>query len=208
MGRHLTTGYSQLFDFLDNLAVNNDRQWFAENRHLYDYLRKQWLADLQTLIGHMVQSEPALRHTDAASCAYRIYRDIRFSHDKSPFKTYFSALISAHGRHTDRACWYLHMGADECGIYGGLWNPPGPMLRKVRQAVVDNVDEFRQIIATPFRCCIQSGTEHNSRPYPKASTATIPMPTSCALRNMAVAIRCRAASSTIPTGPESLPALP
>ena len=149
MGRHLTTGYSQLFDFLDNLAVNNDRQWFAENRQLYDCLRKQWLADLQTLIGQMAQSEPALRHTDAASCAYRIYRDIRFSHDKSPFKTYFSALISPHGRHTDRACWYLHMGADECGIYGGLWNPPGPMLRKVRQAVVDNVDEFRQIIATP-----------------------------------------------------------
>ncbi len=87
MGRHLTTGYSQLFDFLDNLAVNNDRQWFAENRQLYDCLRKQWLADLQTLIGHMAQSEPALRHTDAASCAYRIYRDIRFSHDKSPFKT-------------------------------------------------------------------------------------------------------------------------
>ncbi len=70
MGRHLTTGYSQLFDFLDNLAVNNDRQWFAENRQLYDCLRKQWLADLQTLIGHMAQSEPALRHTDAASCAY------------------------------------------------------------------------------------------------------------------------------------------
>lgn len=138
-----------IFDFLDELAVNNNRAWFAENRDRYNKARAYWLERLQTVISLMAAGEPALRYVQAEDCAYRIYRDIRFSNDKSPFKTYFSALISPTGRHCDRSCWYLHIGAQECAIYGGVWCPPGPMLRKLRKAIVDNIEEFRSITESP-----------------------------------------------------------
>lgn len=139
----------ELFGYLDRLAANNNRPWFQANKAEYDRLRALWMADLQTVISLMAEGEPALRYVGADACAYRIYRDTRFSPDKTPYKTYFSALISPTGRHCDRACWYLHLGAQECAVYSGLWQPESKVLKKVRKAIVDNIDEFRGIIDEP-----------------------------------------------------------
>ena len=139
----------EILAFLRALHAHNDREWFDDHRAEWKCVQTRFHEFTEGLIDAIASFDPSVHGLQVRDCTYRIHRDTRFSRDKSPFKTYFSALISPHGRHTDRACWYLHMGADECGIYGGLWNPPGPMLRKVRQAVVDNVEEFRQIIATP-----------------------------------------------------------
>ena len=65
------------------------------------------------------------------------------------YKRYFSALISPHGRHFDGACYYVHFGTDEIGLYAGLWCPEPKVLKKVRKAIIDNVDEFRGIVETP-----------------------------------------------------------
>lgn len=135
-----------LFDFLEALAANNNRVWFAEHRAEYDILRTDWLEKLQRVINAMAVEEKSLRHVNAADCTYRIYRDTRFSKDKAPFKTHFGALISATGRHSERACWYLHLGIDECFIWGGMWSKSGKDIRKVRKAIVDNIEEFRSII--------------------------------------------------------------
>ena len=140
----------ELYDFLERLAANNTREWFAANKTEYNRLRKAWLADVQRLINAMAAYEPGLRNVDAASCAYRIYRDTRFSPDKTPLKTYFSALISPQGRHCgDRACYYFHQGVEESALYAGLWSPASPVLKKLRKAIVDNVEEFRSIVETP-----------------------------------------------------------
>ncbi len=138
-----------MFAFLDALAANNNRNWFMANRAVYEELRAQWLERLQEFINHMAATEPSLRNVAAADCAYRIYRDTRFSNDKTPYKTYFSALISPTGRHCERACWYLHVGAEICAVYGGLWMPQSTVLRKIRKAIVDNIDEFRAITEAP-----------------------------------------------------------
>lgn len=139
----------QLFEFLDALAANNNRPWFAEHKAEFDALRARWIEQLQRLINIMAADEPSLRHVQAKDCVYRIYRDTRFSHDKTPYKTYFSALISPTGRHCDRACYYIHLGVDECAIYGGVWCPETPVLKKLRKAIVDNIEEFRSIIDAP-----------------------------------------------------------
>lgn len=138
-----------LYRFLDELSRNNNREWFQANKERYDVLRELWLADLDRMIAAMGEWEPALRHVTARDCAYRIYRDTRFSLDKTPYKTYFSALISPTGRKCDRACFYLHMGQDESGLYGGIWHPTSPQLRKLRQAIVDNIEEFEEIVSDP-----------------------------------------------------------
>ncbi len=139
----------QLFDFLTRLAENNDRPWFAANRAEFDALRAQWIDSVQRIVNALAVDDPSLRGVRASDCVYRIYRDTRFSHDKSPFKTYFSALISPTGRHCDRACYYVHVGVEECAVYGGVWSPEAPVLKKLRRAILDNIEEFREITETP-----------------------------------------------------------
>lgn len=83
----------ELHRFLGELAVNNNREWFAANRQRYDCLRQSWLDDVDRLIAAMAQWEPAVAGFTARDVTYRIYRDTRFSPDKSPFKTYFSSYL-------------------------------------------------------------------------------------------------------------------
>lgn len=143
------TDYSRLFAYLDELSRNNNREWFADHRAEYDELRAGWVADVDMIIRHMALHDPSLRGVEAKQCLYRIYRDTRFSPDKTPYKTYFSALISPVGRHCDRACYYFHVGAGESLTGGGLWCPESKVLKKIRRAIVDNIEEFRGIIDAP-----------------------------------------------------------
>ncbi len=142
----------KLFDFLRQVAANNHRDWFHAHKNEYDDLRAQWMEDLNRLLSLMSTWEPSLSSQSAKTCAYRFYRDTRFSQDKSPYKTFFSAAISPWGRKTTHAGYYLHMGIDEenlwggSGLYGGIWCPDAPTLRKLRHAIVDNIEEFESII--------------------------------------------------------------
>lgn len=139
-----------LFDFLGQLQRNNNRIWFAENRPLYDELRGKWLDDLQRIIDILAATDPRYSRMTPKTAAFRIYRDIRFSNDKSPFKTYFSAAFSPYGRQVHAAGYYLHLSADcDAGLYGGIWAPEAPVLKKLRTAIVDNIEEFEQIISDP-----------------------------------------------------------
>ncbi len=138
-----------LYAFLNELAANNDRAWFAANKTRYDSLRAWWISRLQILINEMACFDHSLAHIEAKDCLYRIYRDTRFSTDKTPYKTYFSALISPTGRHCDRACYYFHQGIDESMLCAGIWCPEPKILRKLRKAIIDNVEEFRSITETP-----------------------------------------------------------
>lgn len=145
----------QLYDFLTRLADNNNREWFKANRLEYDYLRESWMADIDRLIGYMCEWEPAMRGLSARQCCYRIYRDTRFSQDKTPLKTYFSAGFGPHGKSNHGAGYYLQMGPGvfageiESGLYGGIWCPEPAVLKKLRKSIVDNIEEFEEIINAP-----------------------------------------------------------
>lgn len=140
-----------LYEFLDRVAVNNNRPWFAEHRREYDELRARWIEDLDKLIACMSVWEPGMATQSGRSAAYRFYRDTRFSPDKSPFKTYFSAALSPFGRKTEMAAYYLQVDSrpEENGLYGGLYCLDAPMLAKMRKAIVDNIEEFEEIINAP-----------------------------------------------------------
>lgn len=147
-----TTYVGRLYDFLTRLAANNDRQWFADHKREYDELRALWMADLDRIIAAMTEWEPAMASQSARTAAYRIYRDVRFSTDKSPYKTYFSAAFSPLGRKTDHAGYYLEMSPlpeHQAGLYGGVWCMERPVLNKLRHAIVDNIDEWTAIVDAP-----------------------------------------------------------
>ncbi len=142
----------ELYDFLTRLGANNDRGWFQANKAEYDRLRELWLADMDRVINAMTKWEPGMRTQSGRTAAYRIYRDTRFSPDKTPYKTYFSAAFSPEGRKSDRAGYYLEMGPDpkhEAGVYGGLWCVERPVLTKLRHAIVDNIEEWEEIVESP-----------------------------------------------------------
>ena len=141
---------TELQKFLSELADNNDRPWFAAHRAEYDRLRERWYADLDRLFAEASAWEPAMARLDGRTASYRIYRDTRFSPDKTPYKTYFSARSNP-GRGTHTAGWYIQAGISraDCGIFGGIWAPDSAQLRKLRRAIVDNIDEFEDIINAP-----------------------------------------------------------
>lgn len=140
---------AQLFDYLDRLRRNNNREWFNAHKDEYQELRMLWIGDVQRMINAMVGWEPELAGLRADRAVYRIYRDTRFSPDKTPYKDYFSALVTPYGRHLNRASYYLHMGGEDTGLHAGLWCPDSDMLKKLRHAIVDNIDEFQEILDDP-----------------------------------------------------------
>lgn len=143
---------AQLYDFLDSLARNNNREWFQQHKSLYTDLRQQWLADLDRLIALMSSYEPRLQSTTAAESVYRINRDVRFSPDKRPYKTFFSASISPYGKKSMHAGYYIEIGnavSYDQGLYAGLWCPDAPTLKKLRHAIVDNIEEWEEIVNSP-----------------------------------------------------------
>lgn len=154
----------ELYDFLAEVGRRQDRRWFKENKPAYDRLRQLWIADMDRLIGYCSEWWPELRGQTGAGSVYRIYRDTRFSPDKSPFKTYFSGTVSPRGRSSTAVHlpgYYIQVGpgkeggatdgyeASASGLYGGLWCPESAVLKKIRRAIVDNIEEFGEIVNDP-----------------------------------------------------------
>lgn len=153
MGGGALMGYiNDLYNFFTELSGNNCREWLDANRDRYLRLRELWLSDVDRMLHAVAQWEPAVANMTAKNAAYRFNRDIRFSPDKSPYKLYFSAAFGAYGKSSDHAGYYLHLGlpqAYDSGLYGGLYCPEAPVLRKLRKAIVDNIEEFEIIVGNP-----------------------------------------------------------
>ncbi|MGN0214478.1 MAG: DUF2461 domain-containing protein [Muribaculaceae bacterium] len=140
---------TETFNFLRDLRSNNRRDWFAEHKAQFDMLRSRWLEQLQQLITIMSQYDDSLHNLKATDCAYRIYRDIRFSDDKTPYKTYFSAVIGTNGRKCTKACYYVHIEPNASGLYAGLWCPTPEVLRRTRSLIDADGNELVELINNP-----------------------------------------------------------
>ena len=139
----------EVLDFLHQLAINNDRTWFKAHKDRYDALRAPWEQDMERLIGLVGDFDPQARGLTVKDSVYRIYRDIRFSHDKSPYKTYFSGVIGKGGRHMVQAGYYVHFGVEELMLCGGIYMPEKPILEQLRALIDAESEEFLAIINHP-----------------------------------------------------------
>lgn len=134
--------------FLKDLAENNNRDWFAENRKRYETSKK----DLEQLVATVlkgVSEFESLPNTEVKDCIFRINRDIRFSKDKSPYKQWFSAAIGPGGRHSGRTDFYLHIQPGESFLGAGMWAPTPKHLAKFRQEIDFNPQGLKSIIEAP-----------------------------------------------------------
>lgn len=140
-----------LFDFFDRLAANNNRQWFIEHKAEYDELRAEWIQGMARVIASLSAEWPEVSHLDPSRATYRIYRDVRFSNDKTPYKTHISSSIVQPAYLKSHIGIYVQAGCDkdDTGIYGGMWCPDATSLRKIRKAIVDNSEEWLEIVNSP-----------------------------------------------------------
>lgn len=141
----------EILQFLRELRQHNDRAWFQAQKARYDHLREAFMEEVQQLIEHIAQFEPALIGLQAPDCLYRIYRDLRWSTDRTPYKTHFAAYMAPGGRRSEYGGYYIHLEPDNCLLAGGVWCPPVPILKKIRQDIAVNGEELGEILASkPF----------------------------------------------------------
>lgn len=140
---------AEIIQFLRELQQNNNRPWFQENKERYDALRAGFLDEVEELIRRISLFDPEVAGLQAKDCLFRIYRDTRFSPDKTPYKTYMSAFIALGGRKSARGGYYLHLEPDNCLLSGGVWCPEPKLLKKLRQDIYDHIEEFVAIIEDP-----------------------------------------------------------
>ena len=106
----------EIIKYLTELKANNNREWFQEHKNEYDVLRARFIAEMETLLSKLKEFDPDLAGLDVKSCLFRIYRDIRFSYDKTPYKPYFSIYFAKGGRKSPRAGYYFHFEPEESGV--------------------------------------------------------------------------------------------
>ena len=138
-----------LLGFLRDLRDHNERTWFAANRARYDGARGQF----EALVGMLIDRFDAvddLGGVSAGECVFRINRDVRFSRDKSPYKTAMGALLGRSGRRSGVRSYYLHVEPDGLSfLAGGLYEPTPAELERVRAAIVDDPAPLRAVLADP-----------------------------------------------------------
>lgn len=135
-----------LLDFLTELEKNNNREWFRANKQWFEACRDKVLFITELLISEIRKFDSDIPLMDPKDCHFRIYRDVRFSPDKRPYKTHFGSYIARGGRKSIRAGYYFHIEAGGSFLGGGIYMPEANVLKAIRNAIYDQPEVFREII--------------------------------------------------------------
>lgn len=138
-----------VIEFLNQLEKNNNREWFQANKKQYDECRTKILFVTELLINEIRKFDREIPAMDPKDCLFRIYRDVRFSHDKRPYKTNFGSYIANGGRKSTRAGYYFHIEPGGSFIGGGIYMPETNVLKAIRTAIYEQPEVFREIIEDP-----------------------------------------------------------
>lgn len=136
--------------FLDELSGNNNREWFNTNKKRYEAARENVLDFTAVLIAGISKFDKTIpSDLNPKDCVMRIYRDIRFSNDKTPFKTNFGIAISANGKNFIGPGYYVHIQPSKSFVAGGSWFPESEYLKAIRQEIDYNGSDLRAILNKP-----------------------------------------------------------
>ncbi|MCT4604375.1 MAG: DUF2461 domain-containing protein [Marinifilum sp.] len=135
-----------VFEFLTQLRENNNREWFQANKKKYDKAKKDFELFIELSIEQIKIIDPEVSGINAKDCLFRIFRDVRFSEDKRPYKTNFGAFIAKNGRKSRYGGYYIHIEPDECFLGGGCYMPASNVLKAIRTEIYHHPNEFKSII--------------------------------------------------------------
>ncbi len=135
------------FEFLKELKANNNRDWFNDNRKRYEAARDNFSEFIEGLISDIQEMDNFITDVTPKNTIFRIFKDVRFSKDKSPYKTHFGAAISKGGRKSEYSGYYIHVEpGNKTMIASGIWHPQPTVLKSVRNEIAFNLDSYEQII--------------------------------------------------------------
>lgn len=134
-----------ILDFLKELKENNNREWFEANKGRYLEVKKTHEEMLDKVIDGISTFDPVTGRPATKDCLFRIYRDVRFSPNKEPYKTHIGAFISRGGRKSERPGYYIHLEPGNCFMGGGVYMPQPENLKKIRNEIYFNAGSFKKI---------------------------------------------------------------
>lgn len=157
------------FDFLKNIAENNNREWFAENKHLYEEAKADLFPFIAALIKELAAIDPQYpADTEPKKALMRIYRDVRFSKNKDPYKTNYGIAFDVKGYGPNTPSYYLHLQPGNCFFGVGFWQPEATVLKMIREEIDYNTAEFVEIInAKTFKDNYKLSKEDTLKKAPK-----------------------------------------
>jgi uncharacterized protein (TIGR02453 family) len=132
--------------FLKDLKKNNNKPWFEKNKQVYLDAKEDIELFVEQVIEGFGKIDADINPLHPKDCTYRIYRDVRFSSDKTPYKTNMGAYLNKGGKKSPTAGYYMHVEPGRSMAGGGLWMPMAPELNKVRQEIDYNYAEWSKII--------------------------------------------------------------
>ncbi len=135
-----------VYDFLRQLVVNNNKDWFHANKPLYQKAKNAFEEFTQQLIFKTSEIDSSVKGLYAKDCIFRLFRDIRFSNDKTPYKNNFGAYMAPGGRKSIYAGYYFHVEPDNSFVGGGVYCPQSEQLLAVRNEIYNNPESFKKII--------------------------------------------------------------
>lgn len=136
-----------VIEFLTQLQLNNNRDWFLKNKKMYEESKKEVESFVNSIIPAIAKYDPAMKYIEAKDCMFRIFRDVRFSKDKSPYKTNMGAWMTKVGRKSPGPGYYLHIQPGESFLAGGVYMPEPDQLKRIRQEIYYNTAEFKALLA-------------------------------------------------------------
>ena len=155
------------FQFLRDLKAHNDREWFKPRKEIYED-ELQWpLRCLVQEVAAEAQRRGLLLAGDPQRSLFRIYRDTRFSNNKSPYKTHVSAYLSPTGDKDAQGGVYVHIEPEKCFLAAGYWHPESALLRRWRSYMVEAPDAFLGLADTLAACTLAFGTDETLKRLPR-----------------------------------------
>lgn len=138
----------QILDFLSDLTWNNNREWFTENKPRYQAGYQFFVEFTKDWLERISKEQPELADLAPKDCIWRIYRDVRFSYDKRPYKEWFGTYAAPHGgKKSPYGGYYVHIQPGHCMFAAGMWNPDPELLKALRKEVEANYEELEDIFA-------------------------------------------------------------
>lgn len=141
--------FAALMQFLVELKANNQKEWFDVHRNRYQELRADFVGFVDQLIERGIAVDDTLAGIQSKNSIFRINRDVRFSANKNPYKTNFSAYLSKGGKKFPGAGYYFHFEPGASFLAAGVWMPEPTILKAIRQEIDYNLEQFTQIVTAP-----------------------------------------------------------
>ncbi|KAI9313511.1 hypothetical protein BX666DRAFT_1864176 [Dichotomocladium elegans] len=137
-------------EFMSELMENNHRDFMRLNEKRWHTARKDFIDFVRTLIDELHKMDPTILVEDARQAIYRQNRDLRFTNDLRPYKTFLSASFSRGGKKSSFAMYYISIEpGNKTHVAAGLWQPSSDKLARMRQGIIDNADLMREALTIP-----------------------------------------------------------